>query len=53
MRYVKTYIALLREAYEDIEDAVENGITGGFVMASLVMIPFFGSLFFLVVLVNA
>ena len=53
MQFVHSYLALLSEAYQDIVNLFESEAMRGFVLASLVLIPVFGSLFFFAVLVNA
>ena len=53
MHYVEAYISLLMEVVDDIVAAFESETTRGFMIAALVLIPIFGSMFFFAVLVNA
>jgi hypothetical protein len=51
-KFVNLYISLLREAYFDIEEAFYSETMRGFALATLILIPIFGSLLFLTILVN-
>lgn len=53
MQYIEAYFALLRETYDDVVTHFESDTSRGFFIASLVLIPVFGSFFFFAILVNA
>lgn len=53
MQFINTYVALLKEAYQDIISAWESETSQGFVIGLSVLIPIFGTLFFFAVLVSA
>lgn len=56
MQYVQVYFSLLREALEDIRNffaTFESDTSFGFILASAVLVPIFGCLFFFAVLVSA
>lgn len=53
MRFINSYISLLREAYDDLISSLESETSQGFLIGLSVLTPIFGTLFFFTVLVNA
>ncbi|MEZ4200214.1 MAG: hypothetical protein R3B69_01240 [Candidatus Paceibacterota bacterium] len=54
--YVRSYVSLLREAYQDLEtyvDSLESVLSDRMVVAAVTLIPLIGTFLFFIVLVAA
>lgn len=53
MHYVTAYVAFLRQIVDEMIDSLESDTARGFWIASFILIPLFGTFFFLTILVYA